>query len=92
MSPASAELVVEVVNALGLHARPAAVLVKLAGSFEAEISVEKDGLAVNAKSILGVLMLAAERGSSLTFRALGEDAPHAVDALASLVRGGFQVD
>ncbi|CAN5328292.1 HPr family phosphocarrier protein [soil metagenome] len=80
---------VTVPNRYGLHARPAAELVKLASRFRAEVWVGKEGLEVNGKSIMGVLMLAAERGSSLTFRASGDDADDAVSALQSLVAGGF---
>ncbi len=80
---------VEIVNAAGMHARPAAELVKLAGRFNAEIRVEKDGLEVNGKSIMGVLMLAAERGSRLKISARGDDAEHAVSALSELVERGF---
>ena len=80
---------VEVVNRAGMHARPAAELVKLAGRFEAEIRLEKDGLEVNGKSIMGVLMLAAERGSQLRISAKGADAESAVSALSELVERGF---
>jgi phosphocarrier protein len=83
------ERTVRIVNRLGLHARPAAEFVKLAGTFRAEILVEKSGLEVNGKSIMGVLMLAAEHGSSLMIRAEGEDAEEALDALVELVVGGF---
>lgn len=81
---------VEIVNRAGMHARPAAELVKLAGRFEAEIRLEKDGLEVNGKSIMGVLMLAAEHGSSLRISARGHDAEGAVSALSALVEGGFE--
>jgi phosphocarrier protein len=64
--------------------------VKLAGRYKAEIRVAKDGMEVNGKSIMGVLMLAAEQGSSLEIRADGDDAEEAVEALAALVRAGFQ--
>ena len=67
-----------------------AEFVKLAGRFSAEISVEKDGMTVNGKSIMGVLMLAAEHGSELRIRGEGEDAQEAVEALASLVNRGFE--
>lgn len=80
---------VEIVNPAGMHARPAAEFVKLAGRFRAEITVEKDGLEVNGKSIMGVLMLAAAQGSSLRLSARGEDAADAVRALKDLVRAGF---
>jgi phosphocarrier protein HPr len=81
---------VEIVNRAGMHARPAAEFVKLAGRFSAEIRVEKDGLEVNGKSIMGVLMLAAERGSRLRLSARGADAEDAVDALSGLVGRGFE--
>ncbi|MDX1646016.1 MAG: HPr family phosphocarrier protein [Longimicrobiales bacterium] len=80
---------VEVVNRAGMHARPAAQLVKLAGRFESDIRLEKDGLEVNGKSIMGVLMLAAERGSRLKISAQGDDAERAVLALHDLVARGF---
>ncbi len=81
---------VQIVNRAGMHARPAAEFVRLAGSFKAEITVLKDGLEVNGKSIMGVLMLAAEQGSTLRLVAEGEDAPEALDALADLVSRGFE--
>ncbi len=84
------EAAVKVVNRAGLHARPAALLVKVAGSFRAAIHVEKDGLQVNGKSIMGVLMLAAEQGSTLRFTASGEDASEALQALTDLVDRGFE--
>ncbi len=62
------ENMVEIVNRAGMHARPASEFVKLAGTFQSEVRVEKDGLEVNGKSIMGVLMLAAECGSTLTIR------------------------
>jgi len=83
------ERTAQIVNRFGLHARPAAEFVKMAGRFTAEITVEKDGLKVNGKSIMGVLMLAAERGSELHIRAEGDDASDAVVALAGLVGRGF---
>ena len=79
----------KIVNQLGLHARPAAALVKLASGFQADIEVVKDGMAVNGKSIMGVMMLAAECGSSVTLRADGPDEQQAVEALLSLLAGGF---
>ncbi len=80
---------VRIVNRAGMHARPAAEFVKVAGSFPCEIMVSKDGLEVNGKSIMGVLMLAAEQGSTLRLVARGEDAAGALDALADLVGRGF---
>lgn len=82
----------KIVNPLGLHARPAAELVKLAGRFQSEIIVRRDGLDVNGKSIMGVLMLAAEVGSELTIRATGPDASEAVEALLALIASGFGED
>jgi phosphocarrier protein HPr len=84
------ETVVEIVNRAGMHARPASEFVKLAGTFQSEIFLEKDGLEVNGKSIMGVLMLAAECGAKLTIRVDGEDASEALDALSDLVQRGFQ--
>jgi len=78
-----------IVNQEGLHARPAARIVRLASTFEYEIELGKDGLDVNGKSIRGVMMLAAECGSAITIRANGPDAEQAVQALAELVESGF---
>jgi phosphocarrier protein len=78
-----------ILNPLGLHARPAAQLVKLANSFQSEIQLVKDGVPVNGKSIMGVMILAAECGSHITVRAEGSDAEAAVDALLQLVASGF---
>jgi phosphocarrier protein len=72
-----------------LHARPAAQFVRLASSFASDILVSKDGLDVNGKSIMGVMMLAAECGSAIRIRASGDDAERAVDALCTLVSDGF---
>ena len=79
----------QIVNQDGLHARPAAQIVKLANTFGSEIELCKDGVSVNGKSIMGVMMLAAEFGSSVMIRADGPDAQQAVDALTKLVEGGF---
>ena len=81
--------VVTILNPFGLHARPAAEFVKLSSTYSASVTVEKDGLEVNGKSIMGVMMLAAECGSDVTIKAVGEDAREAVEALAALVRGRF---
>lgn len=78
-----------IVNPLGLHARPAAQLVKLANTFRSEIELLKDGVPVNGKSIMGVMILAAECGSAITIRASGPDETAAVAALTELVRSGF---
>lgn len=78
-----------IVNSLGLHARAAAQLVQCANRFRAEIHVVKDGMEVNGKSIMGVLTLAAAKGSSITVKVMGEDAEHAMLALAKVIENGF---
>lgn len=80
---------VEIRNKLGLHARPASLVVKLAGKFESEIQLIKEDTEINAKSILGVMMLAAGPGQRVTITADGSDEIEAVDALASLIESGF---
>jgi len=79
----------KVVNPLGLHARPAAQLVKLTSGFASEIEFVKDGLPVNGKSIMGVMMLVAECGSTLVVRAEGPDQEAALTAILSLFAEGF---
>jgi len=86
------ETTVEIVNRAGMHARPASEFVKLAGTFAAQVWVTKDGIRVNGKSIMGVLMLAAECGSSLHIETDGSDADDALDALEKLVASGFEED
>jgi len=86
------ERTMPIVNKLGLHARPAAEFVKVAGRFTSNITVRKDDLEVNGKSIMGMMMLAAECGSSLLVRAEGEDAEQALDAIAALIAAGFGED
>ena len=78
-----------IVNALGLHARAAAQLVQTANRFRSEIHVEKDGMLVNGKSIMGVLTLAAAKGSSILVSCDGEDADAAMTALAKVIENGF---
>lgn len=80
---------VQIRNKYGLHARPAAEFVKLANQYKSEVWVEKDGVEVSGKSIMGVMMLAAERGSRVAIRAEGPDSREAVGALAELVDRGF---
>lgn len=87
--PMIVERVARIVNPAGLHARPAAEFVKLASRFVADVTVAKGDLAVNGKSIMGVMMLAAECGSQITIRAAGPDAAQAVRALTALVARGF---
>jgi phosphocarrier protein HPr len=84
-----AERSVQIVNRNGLHARPAAEIVKLAAKFTSEITLTRDDLEVNAKSIMGVMMLAAEYGSTLVLKADGPDAEDALDAIAALVANKF---
>ncbi len=80
---------VKVINRLGLHARPAAMFVSHAARFKSEILLEKNGLKVNGKSIMGVMMLAAEAGSELIIFANGDDEAEAVRDLAGLIKSGF---
>ena len=76
-------------NKHGLHARPAAQLVKIAGKFTSDIKVVKDGLEVNGKSIMGIMMLAAEPGSEITIIIDGEDEQDAMNALKELIENKF---
>lgn len=78
-----------IVNKLGLHARAAAVLVQLAGTFSAEITITKEKLTINCKSIMGVLMLAAAQNSSIIVEVVGEDEEVALAALGDLIENGF---
>jgi phosphocarrier protein HPr len=80
---------VEIVNKLGLHARPSARLTKLASGFKSQVFMSRNGRRVNAKSIMGVMMLAASKGSSITLETDGEDEMEAMDALAELITSGF---
>ena len=80
---------VQIVNKLGLHARPAAEIVKTAARFKSDITIVRDELEVNGKSIMGVMMLAAEFGSTILVRAEGADADAALDALAALAAAKF---
>jgi len=86
-----AERTVVLKNRYGLHARPATLIAQTAKPFECEISIEKDGTTVDAKSIFGMLTLAAETGASLTLRARGRDAVAAVDTLSHVIES-FDVD
>jgi phosphocarrier protein len=84
-----AERSVQIVNRNGLHARPAAEIVKAASKFKSEITLVRDDLEVNGKSIMGVMMLAAEYGSELLLRADGADEQDAVSAIAKLIESKF---
>jgi len=83
------ERTVRITNKNGLHARPAAEIVKLASRYQSDITLVRDDLEVNGKSIMGVMMLAAEFGSSLLLRAAGPDAEQAVSALSDLIARKF---
>ncbi len=85
----TAERRVTIVNEKGLHVRPAAAFAQAASRFKSRISVVKDGLTVDGKSPINLLMLAAEPGAALTLRAEGDDADAAVEALAQLVKDRF---
>ncbi len=85
----TAERAVVVVNAAGIHARPSSEIVKTASKFSSNVTLSLDGLVVNAKSIMGVMMLAAPCGSTVKVRAVGDDAEAAVAALAELFASSF---
>jgi phosphocarrier protein len=76
-------------NKMGLHARPAALLVQTANRFACDVTLEKDGQTVNGKSIMGVLMLAAAKGSTINIKAEGEAAHECVQAISELFDKGF---
>ena len=80
---------IEIVNRLGLHARASAKLTQLAGSFKSEVWMTRDGRRVNAKSIMGVMMLAAGKGSSVELETDGPDEQAAMDALTGLINDKF---
>jgi phosphocarrier protein len=83
------ERAVTIQNRHGLHARPAAEVVKAASKFQSEITLTRDDMEVNGKSIMGVMMLAAEFGATVMLRASGPDAEQAVVALEGLVNNKF---
>ena len=80
---------VQIRNKLGLHARAAAMLVQTANRFDAEVTVAKDGQVVNGRSIMGVMMLAAEQGSEIAVSTTGPQAAEALQAIRELVEAGF---
>jgi phosphocarrier protein HPr len=80
---------VEIVNKLGLHARPSAKLTQLASSFKSKVFMARNGRRVNAKSIMGVMMLAAAKGCTITIETDGVDEVEAIQALAHLISSGF---
>lgn len=79
----------EIINRLGLHARAAAKFVTCAGQFESRVQVEREGRRVNGKSIMGVMMLAAARGTSIVIEADGADEQDTMDALGALIGDYF---
>ena len=81
--------IIQINNKSGLHARPAAHLVKVSGQFTSDIKILKDGLEVNGKSIMGVMMLAAEPGSELEFVIEGEDEQQAMAGILELIEKKF---
>ena len=95
MSAESGEVAEErllIANELGMHARAATKFVQAANKFQSDVSVEKDGQSVNGKSIMGVLMLVAAKGTYITVRCQGTDAKAALAAIATLVRDKFGED
>jgi phosphocarrier protein len=91
VSPAGPQAVKELVvlNKMGIHARPAAMIVRITNKFKAEVFVEKDEEQVNGKSIMGLMMLAAGRGSKVKFSATGDDAPQMLAELEQLFTRKF---
>jgi len=83
---------VTIINKLGMHARAAAKFVQLASSCASEIEVERKGQRVNGKSIMGVMMLAASKGSNITIHANGEDAEESINILENLISNRFGED
>lgn len=80
---------VEIINKLGLHARASAKFTQLAGTFQSEVWLERNGRRVNGKSIMGVMMLAAGKGTSVTIETIGDDAEAAMSALVGLINDYF---
>lgn len=80
---------IEIVNRLGLHARASAKLTQLAGSYSSEVWMARDGRRVNAKSIMGVMMLAAAKGTNIEFEIDGPDEQAAMDAIVALINDKF---
>ena len=78
-----------IVNKLGLHARASALLVKTASQFTSEIKIEREGVSVNGKSIMGIMMLAAAKGTTIRVTVEGEDETLAMATLGELIRNGF---
>jgi phosphocarrier protein HPr len=83
---------VKIINRAGLHTRPAASLVKIASKYKSEITLIRDGFAINAKSIIGVMTLAAEQGSVLILQTEGEDEQQAISEIIKFFKSGFGED
>ncbi|MCW8921998.1 MAG: HPr family phosphocarrier protein [Gammaproteobacteria bacterium] len=83
---------IKIINKLGMHARAAAKFVKLASTFQCQIEIERNGRRVNGKSIMGVMMLAASKGSDITIFADGDDATEGLDQLEELINNRFDED
>lgn len=81
-----------IVNKLGLHARASALFVKTAGRFASEIRIQREGIEVNGKSIMGIMMLAAAKGSVIRVRTEGSDEGEALETLGDLIKNGFGED
>ncbi|HUH02845.1 MAG TPA: HPr family phosphocarrier protein [Kofleriaceae bacterium] len=92
MSDESAQIEVTILNELGMHARAATKFVQIAAKYACDVFIEKDGQEVNGKSIMGVLMLVASKGSRIRIIARGAQAQEAVNALAELVKNRFGED
>ena len=80
---------VEIINKLGLHARASAKLTQLAGKYQSEVSLSRNGRKINAKSIMGVMMLAAGKGAKVTLEIDGPDESDAMEAIVALINGYF---
>ncbi|PZR75611.1 MAG: HPr family phosphocarrier protein [Chthoniobacterales bacterium] len=89
---AKVEKEITIVNRLGMHARPAALFVKVASRFRADVWVKKENEEVNGKSIMGLMMLAAGQGSKLQIRCEGPDAAHALEEIEQLINARFNED
>ncbi len=91
-APVAVEARLQILNELGMHARAATKFVQAANKFASNITVEKDGQQVNGKSIMGVLMLVASKGSYITMRCVGADATQALAVLTALIQDKFGED
>jgi phosphocarrier protein HPr len=92
MTEQQVEQRLQIMNELGMHARAATKFVQTANKFQSAVAVEKDGQTVNGKSIMGVLMLVAAKGSWISVKCTGADASEAIEALAALVKDKFGED